>query len=76
GRGIEADCLDKVFVLFQRLHPRDSPKGTGIGLSVCRKLVEKYGGRIWVESVLGEGSAFFFTLPSCQLEAAPPSPIK
>ena len=63
GIGIPADQCDRVFGLFQRLHAGDQYEGTGIGLAVCRKIVEHHGGRIHVESVLGQGSDFQFTLP-------------
>jgi len=63
GIGIPADQRDRVFGLFQRLHAGDQYEGTGIGLAVCRKIVEHHGGRIHVESVEGEGSDFQFTLP-------------
>ncbi len=65
GRGIPADKLDSIFERFQQVDSTDSRKheGTGLGLSICRSIVQQHNGRIWVESVLGEGSSFYFTLP-------------
>jgi PAS domain S-box-containing protein len=63
GPGIEEKYHEKVFQIFQTLHPRDQKESTGIGLTIVKKIIDMYGGRIWIESKVGEGSIFYFTIP-------------
>jgi signal transduction histidine kinase len=65
GIGIAPENFDRLFQMFQRLNRNNPSPGSGIGMALCKKIVERHGGQIWVESQVGVGTSFYFTLPSC-----------
>ena len=76
GIGIDASHHEDIFVIHKREHTGTSFVGSGIGLAICKKIVQRHGGMIWVESDVGSGATFYFTIPQCETDTMPEPPAE